>query len=393
MIDPAVGLAEIAPVGAQVGPDRPLAVVHARDEAGADAAERGAARGRPRRRRSRRASAPPWPGGSQVIPKAELHVHLEGTAPPSLVRRLAERNADPAARRSVRGRGHLPLDGFPGLPRHLRHGGERDPHRRRTTATSPTSTSPRARPRAAVYVELIASPGHADAVGLHRRGALRRRSRPGSTTRGATTGSRRRILAAAVRNHGVEYGGDARAAARGGPPPYVVGFQLAGDEAGFPPGPFARAYEIAADSGLGCSVHAGEHAGAESVRGALALPVTRIAHGVRAIEDPALVAELAERGTILEVCPTSNVATGVFASYEDHPLGALREAGVRTCLGSDDPPYFGCSIGSEYAVARERLGVDEGELVEMTRTALEGAFADDGLRRSLLAVVDPANDR
>ena len=196
-----------------------------------------------------------------------------------------------------------------------------------------------------------------------------------------------------MRNHGVEY---AEALARrlaADRHPYVVGFQLAGDEAGFPPGPFARAYEIAADSGLGCSVHAGEHAGAESVRGALALPVTRIAHGVRAIEDPALVAELAERGTILEVCPTSNVATGVFASYEDHPLGALREAGVRTCLGSDDPPYFGCSIGSEYAVARERLGVDEGELVEMTRTALEGAFADDGLRRSLLAAVDPANDR
>jgi adenosine deaminase len=173
----------------------------------------------------------------------------------------------------------------------------------------------------------------------------------------------------------------------------VVGFQLAGDEAGFPPGPFAKAYEIAADSGLGCSVHAGEHAGAESVRGALTLPVTRIAHGVRAIEDPALVQELAERGIVLEVCPTSNVATGVFPSYEAHPLGALREAGVRVCLGSDDPPYFGCSIGSEYAVALERLGLDEGELREMTRIALEGAFADGGLTRSLLAVVDPANDR
>jgi adenosine deaminase len=66
---------------------------------------------------------------------------------------------------------------------------------------------------------------------------------------------------------------------------------------------------------------------------------------------------------------------------------------VRVTLGSDDPPYFGCSIGSEYAVARERLGLDEGELRGMTRTALEGAFADEGLRRSLLAIVDPANDR
>ena len=84
---------------------------------------------------------------------------------------------------------------------------------------------------------------------------------------------------------------------------------------------------------------------------------------MRAIEDPALVRELAERGIVLEVCPTSNVATGVYASYEDHPLRALHDAGVKLTLGSDDPPYFGCSIGGEYAVARERLGFEEeGEL-------------------------------
>jgi adenosine deaminase len=114
---------------------------------------------------------------------------------------------------------------------------------------------------------------------------------------------------------------------------------------------------------------------------------------VRAIEDPTLVAELAERGTILEVCPSSNVATGVVASYADHPLSALREAGVRVTLGSDDPPYFGCSIGTEYAVARECLGMDEGALVDITRTAVEGAFADDGLKRSLLARIARADDR
>ena len=98
------------------------------------------------------------------------------------------------------------------------------------------------------------------------------------------------------------------------------------------------------------------------------------------------MAELAERGhRCWRSARRRNVATGVFASYEDHPLGALHEAGVRVTLGSDDPPYFGCSIGSEYAVARERLGLDEGKLIEMTRTAVEGAFADDGLKRALLA--------
>jgi adenosine deaminase len=122
-------------------------------------------------------------------------------------------------------------------------------------------------------------------------------------------------------------------------------------------------------------VHAGEHAGPESVRAALELPgVVRISHGVRAVEDPALVADLAARGTVLEVCPTSNVVLGVYPSYEDHPLPALRAAGVRVTLGSDDPPYFGTTIGREYALAHERLGLDLDDLREITETALDAAF-------------------
>jgi adenosine deaminase len=173
-----------------------------------------------------------------------------------------------------------------------------------------------------------------------------------------------------------------RAAER--PHPYVVGFQMAGDEAGYPPGPFAEAYAIAAAAGLGCSVHAGEWAGAESVRAALELPVTRIGHGVRAIEDPALVAELARRGIVLECCPTSNVVLGVFDSYEAHPLPALRAAGVRVTLASDDPPYFGASVGGEYDVARERFGWDDAALLAVTRTAIEASFAEPPLRAALL---------
>jgi adenosine deaminase len=168
---------------------------------------------------------------------------------------------------------------------------------------------------------------------------------------------------------------------------------MAGDEAGYPPGPFAEPYAIAAAAGLGCSVHAGEWAGAESVRAALELPVTRIGHGVRAIEDPALVAELAERGVVLECCPTSNVVLGVFASYEAHPLPALRDAGVKVTLASDDPPYFGASVGGEYAVARERFGWDDAALRAITRTAIEASFAEPELRAALLARLDDADGR
>jgi adenosine deaminase len=194
-----------------------------------------------------------------------------------------------------------------------------------------------------------------------------------------------RILSSAVRNFGVE---QAEAVARRTLMhlhPYVVGFNLVGDEASWPADRFARAYEMAAGSGLGCSVHAGEHAGPESIRAALALPVTRISHGVRAIEDPALVQELVERGTVLEVCPSSNVALKVFPTYADHPLGALREAGVRITLGSDDPPYFGCSIGTEYAVARRCHGFEEGQLIDVTRVAVQAGFAEDAVKDAALA--------
>ena len=324
-----------------------------------------------------------------MIPKAELHVHLEGTAPPSLVRRLAERNgltipdgvfADPD---TYRWRDFLDfLDTYD-----LAASVIRTPEDYRDVTYEYLASCAA---EGAVYVELIASPDHAGSVGLsdeeHFGGIA-----AGIDDARRDHGIEARILATAIRNHGVESAEALAGRLAEDRHPYVVGFQLAGDEAGYPPEPFARAYEIAAGSGLGCSAHAGEHAGAESVRGALTLPVTRLAHGVRAIEDPALVAEIAERGIVLEVCPTSNVATGVFPDYEDHPFGALREAGVRITLNSDDPPYFGCSIGSEYAVARERFGVDEGELIEITRTALEGAFAEDAVKRDLLARTDRAS--
>ena len=98
------------------------------------------------------------------------------------------------------------------------------------------------------------------------------------------------------------------------PHPYVVGFALAGDER-VPPTEFAEAFTIAADAGLGCTVHAGEWQGPESIRPPLHLPVTRLDHGVRAIEDPTLVHEIAERGITLNMCPTSNVVLGVYQSF------------------------------------------------------------------------------
>jgi adenosine deaminase len=235
----------------------------------------------------------------------------------------------------------------------------------------------------AIYVELTASPDHAALVGLsdaeHLDGIAR-----GIDAARDEFGIEARILISCVRNFGVERALRVARHAAERPHPYVVGFSMAGDEENFPAGDYAEAFEIAAAAGLGCTVHAGEWAGAHSVRAALGLPVTRIAHGVRAIEDPALVGELAERAIVLECCPTSNVVLGVFGTFEEHPLPRLREAGVRITLGSDDPPYFGASIGGEYAVCRERFGFDDEVLRELTGTAIEAAFCDDTLKNHLI---------
>jgi adenosine deaminase len=317
-----------------------------------------------------------------VIAKAELHVHLEGTAPPDLIRRLAERNGMPVP------------EGVFETPERFAYTDFLDFLRTYDLAASVIRTGDDYRDvtyeylagcarEGAVYVELTASPDHAALVGLSDEAHLDGIARGIDDARDEF-GIEGRILISCVRNFGVEQALRVARHAAERPHPYVVGFSMAGDEENFPAGDYVEPFEIAAAAGLGCTVHAGEWAGAQSVRAALGLPVTRIGHGVRAIEDPALVEQLAERGIVLECCPTSNVVLGAFASYEDHPLPRLREAGVRVTLGSDDPPYFGASIGGEYEVCAERFGFDADDLREITRTALEAAFCEETLKNRLI---------
>jgi adenosine deaminase len=326
-----------------------------------------------------------------MVPKAELHVHLEGTAPPHLIRRIAERN------------GLKVPEGVFATPDRFAWRDFLDFLQTYDMAASVIRTAEDYRDitydylsacaaDGAIYVELIASPDHAALVGLSDEDHLDGIARGIDDAR-ADHGIEARVLLTCIRNFGVEQALRIARHAAERPHPYVVGFQMAGDEAGYPPGPFAEAYEIAAGAGLGCSIHAGEWAGAESVREALDLPVTRIGHGVRAIEDPALVDEIAARGIVLECCPTSNVVLGVFPTFEEHPLPALRQAGVRVTLASDDPPYFGASVGGEYAVARERFGMSDADLTALTRTAIEASFAEPPLRAALLDRVGDGDGR
>jgi aminodeoxyfutalosine deaminase len=160
----------------------------------------------------------------------------------------------------------------------------------------------------------------------------------------------------------------------------VVGVGLGGLEAQFPPEPYAPVFELAKSEGLGSVPHAGEVAGPESIRGALdALGADRIRHGIRAVEDPDLVTELAERRIVLDVSPVSNVRTGAVASLAEHPLPKLVAAGVLCSISTDDPAMFDTDLSRDYDAARS-LGVDPRAAFE---AGLAGALCDEPTRERL----------
>jgi adenosine deaminase len=171
----------------------------------------------------------------------------------------------------------------------------------------------------------------------------------------------------------------------------VVGFDLAGAEAGHPAGVHAPAFRYARESGLGCTCHAGEADGPESVRQAIDIcGAARIGHGTRLISDGALTASVADRGICLEVCLTSNVQTGATPSYAAHPLGAYVRDGVPTVLCTDNRLMSDTTVTAEYAHAAAVQGLSFGELCAIARTGFEYAFLPDTERRAQLTRFDAA---
>ena len=156
----------------------------------------------------------------------------------------------------------------------------------------------------------------------------------------------------------------------------LTGWDLAGPEAAFPdPLDHARAFEAARAGGLRITLHAGEWGGAAQVRRALAVDPERIAHGPGTIDDTALCRELIARGVTLDLCPTSNAQAGIVESVAAHPLARLHRAGVRVTLNTDDTTVSDITLSEEYVRAVERIGVRLPELWSINRHALEVAFA------------------
>jgi adenosine deaminase len=169
----------------------------------------------------------------------------------------------------------------------------------------------------------------------------------------------------------------------------LTGWDLAGPEAAFPNAlDHARSFEAARDAGLHITIHAGEWGGAAQVRAALALRPERIAHGQGAIDDPSLVAELISRQVALDLCPTSNYQAGIVESVAEHPIARLYRAGVPVTLSTDDTTVSDVTLSEEYGRALAEIGLDLPELWAIDRFALDVAFADELVLAPLRAVFD-----
>ena len=171
-------------------------------------------------------------------------------------------------------------------------------------------------------------------------------------------------------------------------PEALVGFGLGGPEIGVPRAQFQPHFSTARAAGLHSVPHSGESTGPQSVWDAITLlGAERIGHGTSSVQDPRLLEHLAEHGIPLEVCPTSNIATRVVERIEEHPIRAMRDAGVVVTVNSDDPPMFGTTLNREYEIAAGLLDLDEAGVADLAVAAVDASFAPDDVKARLRAEI------
>lgn len=318
----------------------------------------------------------------QSIPKIELHLHLEGAAPPDLIRRLAkEKSVDIAG--IFDERGHYAFDDFP----HFLQVYEAatsvltrpEDYARLTAAVLEQSAED-----GIIHTEAFLSP---DFCGGGDLGAWReylQAIREAADHAEAVYGITMRGIVTCIRHFGPYSARQIARCAAETAGDWITGFGMGGNETMGKQGDFAWSFDCAREAGLQLTTHAGEFAGPASVRQALDdLRVARIGHGVRAAEDPALMDRLAEAGIVLEVCPGSNIALGLYPDWRAHPIAKLRKAGVKVTVSTDDPPFFRTSMTREYKALEQAFGWDENDFAALAGTALDAAFCDAALKDRL----------
>ncbi|EPX81051.1 adenosine deaminase [Litoreibacter arenae] len=322
-----------------------------------------------------------------MIPKVELHLHIEGAAPPAFIRGLAQE-------KGVNLDGVFSEDGsyrFEGFTQFLRVY-----EAACTVLTGPeefarltTAVLERSMEQGVIYTEAFLSP---DFCGGGDVGAWREYMHAMREAASRQPDIEMRGIVTCIRHFGPEQAKTAALCAAETAGDFITGFGMGGDETQGTQGDFAYSFDMAREAGLRLTTHAGEWGGAESVWQAVRdLGVERVGHGVQAIDDPALVDHLAERGIVLEVCPGSNVALGVYPDWRSHPIEKLRERGVKVTVSTDDPPFFHTTLGAEYDLLGHHFGWEDEIIREVNITAANAAFCDDATRETLLKKLEPAS--
>ncbi len=316
-----------------------------------------------------------------LLPKAHLHVHLESTIRPATLREIAAAIGVPSPpdRPPVFAR----FREFADFNAHIRACLRRPEDFRRVALEFCADEAA----QGTRYAEVtFTAASHGERLGdmdmpltAVLAGLAEGRAAYGIETRVILDHSRRRSAERAWRTFELAE----RYAAEG-----VIGIGLAGDEA-HPLAPFAAVLDAARDAGLHLVHHAGETAGPSSIREAIGVGhAERLGHGIRVLEDPELTAEVRDRGLPLEVCPSSNVALGLVASFDAHPLPRLREAGLLVTVSTDIPSAAGTSLTEEYSRVRAAFGYDDEDLAALSCAAVGASFASDATKARLRGETD-----
>ncbi len=317
------------------------------------------------------------------LPKVELHLHLEGAAPPAFIRGLAKEKHidiagifDEGGGYAIRDFWHF-LKVYEAATSTLQR--PEDYHRLTRAVLEESAAS------GVIYCETFLSP---DFCGGREVGAWReylQAIREAADAAERDLGIVLRGIVTCIRHFGPDKARQTARCAAETAGDWLVGFGLAGDEKIGKPKDFRYAFDVAREAGLRLTAHAGEWGGPDSVRDAIDdLDVERIGHGVRAIEDLALVDRIAEQGIVLEACPGSNIALGIYPGWRQHPIAELHRRGVKVTVSTDDPPYFHTTMAREYDRLAEAFEWDEAELRKITRTAAEATFCSQETRENLL---------
>ncbi|MCD2189715.1 adenosine deaminase [Actinomycetospora soli] len=317
-------------------------------------------------------------------PAVELHVHVEGTLEPELIMKLAERNRvslpyadldDLRARYAFDDLQHF-LDLYYANMAVLREPAD--------FAAMTTAYLTRAAAAGVRHVELFVDPQAHLARGVPVEAVLEGVAGAlAAAPDGMTTG----LIPCFLRDRPAAEAGTVLDALLGSGTP-VLGIGLDSAELGHPPSLFADVYARARAEGLRLVAHAGEEGPAAYVWEALdVLGVERVDHGIRSLDDPALVTRLVEQAVPLTVCPLSNVRLRCVDTLAAHPLPAMLEAGLAASIHSDDPAYFGGYVDDNHRAVAEALGLDRAQVRTLAENAVEAAFVDDARRAELRAEV------